>query len=433
MEKMKRRTHIIPLVLATIFAAAALSSCGGRVRTIVVWTDRAEIASYADRFNVEQEDVRAVVVYKERPATDLPPAQDELPPDVIVGSFLMNSRVQSNFSPLDTLLGERDEEGKLDPRRLEAKTFYEPLLEYGRDEGTQYLLPVSFNLPIIAFSERNVRFVPNPHTLELEELRDAAGAFNAKSRAGVYTQMGFAPSWNADFIYAAAKMDGAEFMEIGRSFGWNVTALERTMAFMQEWTREKNSSSEAEQDFSFKYLYTPPYKQIASGRCLFAYSTTDKFFSLAPEQIEGADFRWLTKDGEIFVEDNITTAGIHHSSGEKAAARTFLRWLLSEDTQKALLARDEQMKLSTRTFGICCGFSSLRAVNERHFPAHYKTLLGNLPGEDSMRIPLPLPPRWGSLKQRVLIPYLSDAAKTEPPHKMQTIDERLKVWTKQFN
>ena len=226
---------------------------------------------------------------------------------------------------------------------------------------------------------------------------------------------------------------GADFMEIGKSFGWNLTALENTIDFMREWTKEFNTSSESETDFSFKYLYTPPYKQIMSGRCLFAYSRSNEFFALTAEQIADADFRWLSSEGEIFAEDDITSAGIYRKTREKTAAKTFLRWILSEKTQKELLDRTKEHNLSVHKFGICDGFSSIRTVNERYFPVHYKNLLGNLPGENAILAPLPLPPRWESLKSRVLIPYLSDAIKDEPPRKMQTIDDRLKMWSKQFN
>ena len=413
--------------------AFLLFSCSNKPHTIVVWSDKAEIASYIEKFNVEQDKVRAILIYKERPATSLPPVEDEEKPDVIVGSFLKNSSVRKNFAPLDSILGERDENGNLSAKKLDSKSFYDSLLDFGKDGEKQYLLPISFNLPIIAFSQKNESFVQNPHTIEIEEIKNAAESFNTKNSKGIYTHMGFAPSWNADFIYEAAKMGGAEFMEIGRSFGWNMTALERTVEFMRNWTTEKNTSSTAETDFSFKYLYSPPYKQIATGRCLFIYSTTNTFFSLAPEQIADADFRWLTKDGEIFVEDNLTTAGIFRTSHKKEESKAFLRWLLKSETQQELLNRAEEMHLGTRSFGICGGFSSLKEVNEWYFPAHYKTLLGNLPGEESIITPLPLPPRWESLKMRVLIPYLSDATRTELPYKMRTIDERLKIWTKQFN
>ncbi len=415
-------------ILFFIVFSMCFFSCKTKPHTIIVWTDKAEMASYIEHFNNSQEKIRAVLVYKERLALSFPVQKDEKSPDVVIGSFLMNSLTKRTFLPVNSLMDTKNASQKID-----FSVFYPSLLQYGQIDNTQYLFPVSFNLPLIMFSEKNEPFIPDSSSLELEEIKEAAGTFNAKNGNGTFSKMGFAPSWNADFVYTAAKITGADFMEIGKSFGWNLTALENTIDFMREWTKEFNTSSESETDFSFKYLYTPPYKQIMSGRCLFAYSRSNEFFALTAEQIADADFRWLSSEGEIFAEDDITSAGIYRKTREKTAAKTFLRWILSEKTQKELLDRTKEHNLSVHKFGICDGFSSIRTVNERYFPVHYKNLLGNLPGENAILAPLPLPPRWESLKSRVLIPYLSDAIKDEPPRKMQTIDDRLKMWSKQFN
>ena len=91
------------------------------------------------------------------------------------------------------------------------------------------------------------------------------------------------------------------------------------------------------------------------------------------------------------------------------------------------------MNLDTQTFGICSGFSSIKSVNERVYPAYYKTLLGKMPSEESLVAPLPLPSRWESLKERVIIPYLSEATNTENTSAIKSIDERIAAWRNQFN
>lgn len=91
------------------------------------------------------------------------------------------------------------------------------------------------------------------------------------------------------------------------------------------------------------------------------------------------------------------------------------------------------MNLGTQTFGICNGFSSIKSVNERVFPAYYKNLLGNLPAETALVAPLTLPARWESLKERVIVPYLSDATNTDTEAAVKTIEERIITWRNQFN
>lgn len=424
-----RRFFFILLSVLTL----GLSSCGNKGKTIIVWTDKAEMASYIELFNVESQDVKVIIVYKDALATSLTPAKDERRPDVIIGSLLQNSSIRKNFTALDSIIGKKNKNGEVSRSKLDRDGFYNSLLDYGKFDDRQYLLPVSFNLPIMIFSNENQALIPNDYTLELDEIREIAAAFNAKNASGIYSKMGFAPSWNANFIYTAVKMNGADFRETLNTIVWNDSALDMEIEYMKDWTKKTNSSTTAEQDFSFKYLYTPSYKQISSGRCLFSYSTTDEFFSLSPEQIKDTDFRWLTKEGMIFAEDSITTAGIYKKSKKKAESKEFLRWFLNSENQKRLLDRSQTMNLGTKTFGICNGFSSLKTVNERHFPTYYKNLIGNLPGESSIQSPFALPPRWNSLKNRVIIPYIKEAAMTDSEKKTQTIEERLSAWTKQFD
>lgn len=408
------------LAAAVVFLGVSCSSSA----PVVIWTDRPEIVSYVEFFNVSQRKAKAVVVYKEKPAVSLPPAKDEQKPDIVIGSFLRNSRLKKNFAALDRLFG-RD--------GIHPDFFYKSLLDYGTLNGRQYLIPVSFNIPAVFFSVQNSNLIPDTFFINSDTIRDIAAQFNAKNNHGIFTKMGFAPSWNVDFLYELAKNHSASFGEKGNLFLWNAEALEKTIAYIQDWSASKNDGTPAEQDFSFKYLYAPGYKQIDSGRCLFSYTTSDILFSLPEEQAESIDFRWFSENGKIFVEDELICLGLYRKSHNSDAASEFIKWFFSEATQKNLLERSVKMKLDTLTFGICNGFSSIRTVNERVFPAYYKTLLGNLPAEDSLEPPSVLPARWESLKERVVLPYLSEASRTDVKASCKSIEERLSIWRKQFN
>ena len=91
------------------------------------------------------------------------------------------------------------------------------------------------------------------------------------------------------------------------------------------------------------------------------------------------------------------------------------------------------MNLGVKTFGICNGFSSLKTVNEELFPTYYKNLLGNLPTEELLQAPEPIPLRWLSIKERVVLPYLSEKSKTDIPSNLKSVEERMNDWYKQFN
>ena len=155
-----------------IFASLSLIGCSknasGKNRTvyqqdrIVIWTSCREFAQYIELFNRQHKDNCAILVYKENPALSLPPAKDENPPDIIVGSWLRTDSPQKSFKSLDYLF---------DTKKLTSDVFYPQLLDSGKNRDHQYLLPVSFNLPAILFSTENKDLIPENYNLSLEQIR----------------------------------------------------------------------------------------------------------------------------------------------------------------------------------------------------------------------------------------------------------------------
>lgn len=424
---MTLQTHKAWRTVRAFFVAAAMLAFAGcadrRAKPVIIWTDRAEIASYVELFNAQQPKTRAVVVYKSSLVSALPPARDEKNPDIIIGSWLKDSRLKKNFVPLENLF---------DQKNLNPTTIYPSLLAYGSVGTHQYLLPVSFNLPLVIFSAKNTDIIPDAYMLTTDVIRDTAAAYNAKNDHDIYTNMGFAPSWNPDFLYVAAKMNGLSFKEKKGDYQWDSTILAKTIDYMKAWTTEKNTSTTAEQDFAFKYLYTPDYRQVESGRCLFAYTSSEALFAVPYEQLGDIDFRWIEKNKFVPVKDDIVMMGVFKHSDNTQAAQTFLLWLMQEETQRAILERTERMQLNINTFGIAGGFSAVRMVNERTFPTYYRNLLGNLPAQGAIQAPPSFPVRWTSFKERVVIPYLQDASNTAL-NQTPSLEERITAWSMQFD
>lgn len=200
-----------------------LSGCankaGSRKRTvyqqnrIVIWTSCREFAQYIELFNRQHTDNCAILVYKENPALSLPPAKDENPPDIIVGSWLRTDSPQKNFKSLDYLF---------DTKKLTSDIFYPQLLDSGKRKHVQFLLPVSFNLPAIIFSTDNKELIPDSYVLSFDQIRSTASAFNAKNKKGAYTKIGFTPLGNNEFLYLVAKMQGADFREEKGEISWEI-------------------------------------------------------------------------------------------------------------------------------------------------------------------------------------------------------------------
>ncbi len=424
---------------------SALTSCNSKSKPVVIWTDRAEVVSYMELFNLTNEKTKAVIAYKESLADAFPPTKDEAIPDIIIGSWLKNSRLKKNFKKINSLLGKND---------INPAIFYPELLEYGKSGRSQYLLPVSFNLPALFFSAKYEAMIDNDSMISAEKIKELSAPFNKKNAKSAYIEMGFGPTWNIDFVYTLAKLYGVNFQEDGNFFSYDKEKLSEVTDFVKNWTTECNTSSKDENDFSYKYLYVPSNKQIEKGQCLFSYTTSEKLLTLSPEQLENIDFRWISKDKKVTVEDNIVCAGIYKKAGNKKNAAIFLKWFFNEENQKSLIERTGKMHLGTQFFGICNGFSSIRAVTERFYPSLYKNLLGAFPAENSLILPNALPSRWKSLLERVVKPYLKDATNTnfsltdQPSQNGESekndsessaqaqyasIESRLSTWAKQFN
>ena len=369
---------------------------------IVIWTSCREFAQYIELFNRQHKDNCAILVYKENPALSLPPAKDENPPDIIVGSWLRTDSPQKSFKSLDYLF---------DTKRLTSEIFYPQLLEAGKRKKVQYLLPVSFNLPAVIFSTENKELIPDSYVLSLEQIRSTASAYNAKNKKDAYTRIGFTPLGNDDFLYLTAKIKGADFREEKGEIVWNQLAMKNAIALLRDWVNTENTSAQVEEDFTFKYLFMPYYRQVSSGRTLYAYTTSDNLFKILKEQDLSVDYRWVVENNSIFLEDSCTMMGIYEDARNQVGATEFISWFFQSENQRNILDTKEKLTLDTDMFGIAGGFSSLRDVTEHILPIYYNQLLTNLPPAQMLTVPNQLPARWESYRTLVVEPFIKDSVK----------------------
>lgn len=415
----KRLFQALILTSLPLFSAA----CSRNENPVIIWTDRAEFASCMELFNSSHENTKVVVIYKEMPSRSLPPSKDEDVPDIIIGSWLKNSRTRKEFSQIDYLFSEG---------ALKKSDFYTKLLEYGSVSSRQYLLPVSFNLPQVIFSKKNESLVNDDHILSLDDIKTAAGSFNSKNKNNSYTAMGYGPSWDREFIYLVSKIYGTDYREKGNSFSWNQKALDASMAYLKEWTRARNTDTETEQNFQFKYLYMPKERQVTENRSLFAFMESDVFFKLGEQKSENISYRWVCQEGKIPVEDSIVTLGLYKHGKNTKEAEKFISWFFKEESQRALIERREKMNLDTNSFGIAGGFSSIRSVTEKVYPAFYRQLRENLIPADMLVTPNILPGRWNSLMEQVIYPYLQENVNTLTLKEIPSMEKRIAEWSKQY-
>jgi hypothetical protein len=413
-----------------------LCACAARREAAIVWTDRPEIAVYAEYFNAGH-DEKVEVRYFENPVQRLMDrgkntggtgsGPDERGPDILVASWLKSASSRVLFRPLQNYFRDGS---------LRADRFYRRLLSLGRIEEKQYLLPVSFNIPAIVFARENAGLLSGLLTVEPEEIRWLGKDFNTFSttggNGGIYTRMGFSPAWNSEFLFLTASLFGTAFRETG-ALTWNGDALEEAILYIRDWIQDANTSTAAEDDFSFKYFFVPPVKLVQSGRILFTCLGSAEFFVLGEELRNSLDFRWLSgprseNGGSIPLEENSTWYGVCRGGKAAASTEAFTRWLFDSETQRFLLEESKRLRMNESTFGIAQGFSALRAVTEHIFPQFYPGLLGHIPPEESLEPPDILPSNWLALKRRVILPFLREQARSPSPPQIYALEQQITTW-----
>jgi ABC-type glycerol-3-phosphate transport system substrate-binding protein len=394
-----------------------LASCGSwRSDTAVLWTDRPEFVFYAEYFNASQDRYKVEALYFESPARKLTGSGEF--PDIMAAEWLKSASTRVLFSPLDRIFD--DKEG------ISKSFFYPRLLSLGNIDGKQYLLPVAFNIPALVFAKNYGQSMSNPFTIEMEEIMEKGKAYNVETN-GVYTRMGFSPSWNDEFLFIIATLFNTGFREAS-PIAWDPQALEKAMTWIQSWIAGANTSIQAEDDFAFKYLYEPAAKLVSSGRILFAYMDSSWFFTLPQERRTALDFRWIAEKESIPLDERTIYFGIHKKARARKAALAFTRWFFQTDTQRLLLESGKNKRLNETSFGISGGFSAMRTVTEQIFPQFYPSLLGHMPPESFLSPPNILPQNWMVIKERVILPYLRERIRQSNREEIRPLEKRISEW-----
>ena len=421
---MNKKTFIKSLFLILLaLLCLNLTSCEeeNNSNRVVIWTSCREFAQYQELFNNTHVDCKVILVYKENPALSLPPAKDELPPDIIIGSWLNSEDTISNFRSLDYLF---------DRKNISSARFYKSLLNAGKKRNTQYLLPVSFNLPCVIFSEDNRGLISEDYTLTLSQIKEISQSFNATKQSGAFTKMGFTPICNDDFLYLVAKLFQTNFNVTDGKIVYNKARLGQAIDFIRNWTTTVNKSVQSELDFSFKYLQSPIYRQITSGKTLFAYTTSSKLFIISREQDLNIDYRWISQDNKIPVEDDMIMMGIYKKTENLANASEFITWFFHTETQESILKRKSTMSLDTDSFGIAGGYSSIPEVSEKILPTYYTQTMSNLPPANLISYDSRYNARWTSYETKVIQPFIKQSLLSETGKPEQDFSEYEKEWQK---
>jgi len=376
-------------VLVLLLAALAVFGANDSEASVTVVTNEPLTAFYIERFNQASSRVTAFVEYSEEPLSML--ESEPSSADIVIGRGLTEARADGLFARIDDTADRSD--------------IYSALLSSTRVGGAQRLIPLSYDIPAVMLGREPDE---NPHgaTIELSELRTLAAEHNERSDTR-FTRMGFSPLWNEEFLYTTAQIFGARFRHgPGGRILWSSNALEETVEFLQEWSREHNEGFEAEEEFRERYLNQPPENLVAEGRIRFWPTSGAEFFSKPDAERERLEIRWLAHEGSIPVSESMVSAGIPRQADEPEAARELLQWLLTPEVQGELMAEADQQ--NEPAFGFFDGFSSVREVNRRIIPSHRPQLVGQKPGFAQLQPPDTLPDNWNRLRSSVVTPWIAD-------------------------
>ena len=410
-----------PFIAFLIIGLAACSvSCSSGNNTAIIWSDRPEFAFYADYFNASQNQYKIETKYFAYPSQKLAETfsrNENSYPDIVAGSWLKSASTRVFFKPLDYHFKDSAMQGNF---------FYSRLLTMGNIDGVQYLLPVSYNAPVVVFARDKGEQISNPFTIGFMEMKNLGKKYNIESN-GIYTRMGFSPAWDDNFLYITATLYNASFRE-AEPLAWDSAALDKAMTFAYQWTAEANTGNQAVDDFTFKYFYDPPAKLAESGRILFTCMDSDVFFTLPEGQRNNLDFRWLAERNTIPLAESSVYIGLTKKGKSPKAADAFLRWFFRTETQRYILEKNRKNRMYETSFGIGGGFSAMRTVTEQVFPQFYPDLLGHMPPQEFLSPANILPGNWIILKERVVLPYLYDRVRQPDSSGITQLERRLSDW-----
>lgn len=415
-------------IFTTLISLLLFISCKKKeVPPLVIWTSSADIVPYIEHFNLTNQE-NAVVTYKVAPSKALPPlSQDKIDatPDIVISPWLRNEKTHSFFIPLNSAFSKHS---------IRQDAFYPSLLDSGKIAKRQYLLPISFNLPIIVFSKKLLPLIEENNNPALEknkciglnDIKKIAASYNlppapslssSSTTSSLYapSRIGFALQSNDNFLYLVSKLMNSTFCEgVAKgspsplSFSFDNKALTSSITYLFDWINSINAGVTYERDFVYKYLSEPDSKRVTGGRTLFTYTTSDKFFNLSKEEAD-LDFRYIEYNGSMNVEDSFLMLGVTRWAKNKKRAMKFIEYFFNLETQHALLEKAYSMALDNRTFGIAGGFSSIKETNLQVFPLYYKDRFPYLPSSYPFKVYEQKPFDWEEIKQRIIIPYIKDS------------------------
>lgn len=392
----KVRVTVLFLIIVTLF------SCTNRPETIHILTDRKELASAVEIYDAADDGI--ILTIRHVPIIDAGIIENENP-DLIIGSELNSPEIVDLLRPV-------------------KKQFpvYRALTVPVDSKGQSYLIPLSFEMPLIMGKRSVMSGLPDPMIVRPEDLRIAALPGRKTNDDGRLTQLGFSPDWNplsyADLlaIRDPSGLDGGVENIDGE-------ILSQIILETRDWITESAGGLDADTAFSGRYRYIPDENLIVEGRTLFARTDFEYWASLPEITSSELDIRYFSGPRQIPVT-SVTYAAIPAKSKSSESSISFISWLLLPETQSRLLSRWE--KDGIPVFGVFGGLSSIPEVNNAILVRYFPEMKDKIPEGHYLSVPVTLPHRWSRIRDEVIVPWFRESLFN--PDYTETLAEAYRKW-----
>lgn len=370
------------------------------VRTIVIWSDRMEMADIAELYNRNSEGYRVIFNYSD----NLVPRFDdaEKKPDIVIGLDLANGIVKSEMASLE---------------KLDMSGINKAVTGGTGTDGEVRLIPLSYNPEIILFRKDSKRIKTPAPALTLGEIRDLGLPFNEEKKKG------FSPFWDSSFLLSSLSL-----FETGFTGGtetqmtWNRENLDKATDFLLSWENDNGKTGDMDL-FNGKYMYDNSLKILKEGRILFSAMDLGSFMILSDTTTRDLDFRYVSMKNRIDPGE-IVYGGIYRKTAAMEASLRFMTWLTDKSNQEEIIR--SVLVNRTGSFGFLGGLSCLDEMNRSVFPSCYPVLEGKLPEPAYLLPQVEKPLDFSTIKVNLIVPWITAMRSGD----RVSLDDALEKWEK---
>jgi len=382
-----------------------LFSCANS-KTIILWSDREEMADAVELYNRSGAENRVIFQYREDLVSSF--FTEEKQPDIIIGGNLLNGTVKERLTDLTILLKtETDERDFLSS----------PLFSGTEGEDFQPLIPLAYSPLIVAYQKNSKRIAREGINLEIDEIRNLGISFNEEKRRG------FSPFWDEDVLMAFLDLNGTGFSSSTENFlQWNREQLLSSTAYLKEWT-ELNGGRDKMDAFDSKYMYDNPLKLLKEDRILFCSYDLERFMKLSDAINRTLDFSYISHEGRIH-PGTVIYGGVNRENRSKEQSLHFMAWLLAKENQEAIIS--SAIKNGTGNSGFLGGLSTFDRVNREILTKYYPGLSGKIPFSSYLFADTEKPVEYNKVKKELIVPWLREDRLENP----ETLETALDKWRK---